>query len=83
MATSLYASINWLAIDHLQPRLYRASDYRQQSIIIIIIIKDIYIAQVRKGHNCVMSAEMTVWLRYCLCLCRRADKPYASVSAYS
>jgi len=32
--------------------------------IIIIIIKDIYIAQVRKGHKCAMSAEMAVWLLY-------------------
>ena len=31
-------------------------------IIIIIIIKDIYIAQVRKGHKCATSAEMAVWL---------------------
>ena len=30
------------------------------AIIIIIIIKDIYIAQVRKGHKCAMSAEMAV-----------------------
>ena len=29
-------------------------------IIIIIIIKGIYIAQVRKGHKCAMSAEMAV-----------------------
>ena len=35
-------------------------------IIIIIIIKGIYIAQVRKGHKCAMSAEMAVWLRNCL-----------------
>jgi len=35
-------------------------------IIIIIIIKDIYITQVRKGHNCAISAEMAVWLRNCL-----------------
>jgi len=34
-------------------------------IIIIIIIKGIYIAQVRKGHKCAMSAEMAVWLRNC------------------
>ena len=40
-----------------------------QSIIIIIIIKDIYITQVRKGHKCAMSAEMAVWLLNCLCLC--------------
>jgi len=33
-------------------------------IIIIIIIKGIYIAQVRKGHKCAMSAEMAVWLGY-------------------
>ena len=37
-------------------------------IIIILIIKHIYIAQVRKGHKCAMSAEMAVWLRNCLCL---------------
>jgi len=36
--------------------------------IIIIIIKSIYIPQVRKGHKCAMSAEMAVWLRNCLCL---------------
>jgi len=35
-------------------------------IIIIIKIKDIYIAQVREGHKCAMSAEMAVWLRNCL-----------------
>jgi len=34
-------------------------------IIIIIIIKGIYAAQVRKGHKCAMSAEMAVWLRNC------------------
>ena len=37
-------------------------------IIIIIIIKGIYTAQVRKGHKCAMSAEMAVWLRNCLYL---------------
>jgi len=37
-------------------------------IIIIIIIKDIYLAQVRRGHKCAMSAEMAVWLRNCLYL---------------
>ena len=37
-------------------------------IIIIIIIKGIYIAQVRKGHKCAMSAEMAVWLCNCLYL---------------
>jgi len=37
-------------------------------IIIIIIIKGIYIAQVRMGHKCAMSAEMAVWLRNCLYL---------------
>jgi len=36
--------------------------------IINIVIKDIYIAQVRKGHKCAMSAEMAVWLRNCICL---------------
>jgi len=34
----------------------------------IIIIKGIYIAQVRKDHKCAMSAEMAAWLRNCLCL---------------
>jgi len=38
------------------------------TIIIIIIIKDICIAQVRKGHKCAMSAEMVVWLHNSLCL---------------
>ena len=33
---------------------------------LIIIIKGIYIAQVRKGHKCAMSAQMAVWLRNCL-----------------
>jgi len=28
----------------------------------IIIIKDIYIAQIREGHKCAVSAEMAVWL---------------------
>ena len=32
------------------------------------IIKEIYIAQVHKGHKCAMLAEMAVWLRVCLCL---------------
>jgi len=36
--------------------------YYDFSLLIIIIIKDIYIAQVRKGHKCAMSAEMAVWL---------------------
>jgi len=31
-----------------------------RQVIIIIIIKGIYIAQVRKGHKCAMSAEMAV-----------------------
>ena len=38
-------------------------------IIIVIAIKDIYVAQVRKGHKCAMSAEMAVWLRNYVCLC--------------
>ena len=37
-------------------------------VVIIIIIKGIYIAQVRKGHKCAMSAEMAVWLRNCVYL---------------
>jgi len=37
-------------------------------ITIIITIKDIYIAQVRKGRKCAMSAEMAVWLCNCLCI---------------
>jgi len=36
--------------------------------IIIIIIKDIYIAEVCKSHKVAMSAEMAVRLRNCLCL---------------
>ena len=39
-----------------------------QLMVIIIIIKGIYIAQVRKGHKCAMSAEMAVLLRNCLYL---------------
>jgi len=35
-------------------------------IIIIIIIKDIYVLQVRRGHKCAMSEEMAVWLHNCL-----------------
>ena len=35
-------------------------------LIIIIIIKGIYMAQVRNGHKCAMSAQMAVWLRNCL-----------------
>ena len=36
---------------------------RPQGASIIIIIKGIYIAQVRNGHICAMPAEMAVWLR--------------------
>jgi len=36
-------------------------------VIVIIINKDIYIAQVRKGQKCAV-AEMAVWLRNCQCL---------------
>ena len=46
------------------------SQQRLRSIVItviIIIINDIYIAQVCcKGHKCAMSTEMAVWLRNCL-----------------
>ena len=41
----------------------------------IIIIKDIYIAQVRKSHKCAMSAEMAVWLR-------RPLTVYVSIAIY-
>ena len=44
------------------------TDWLTFYIIITIIIKVIYIAQVRKGHKCAMSAEMAVWLRNCLYL---------------
>ena len=37
-------------------------NFSETTYIIIIIIKGIYIAQVRKGHKCAMSAEMAVWL---------------------
>ena len=46
-----------------------SSNHLHTIIIIILIIKHIYIAQVRKGHKCAMSAEMAVWLRNCLSLC--------------
>jgi len=42
--------------------------YGHNVSITIIITKDIYIAQVRKGHKCAASAEMAVWLHNCLCL---------------
>jgi len=47
------------------------SDFNLNFIIIIFftlgryipeIIKNVYIAQVRKGHKCATSAEMAVWL---------------------
>ena len=41
--------------------------FRENIIIIIIIIKDIYTVQVRKGHKCATSAETAVMLRNCLC----------------
>jgi len=41
----------------------------------IIIIKDIYIAQVRKSHKCAMSAEMAAWLR-------RPLTVYVSIAIY-
>jgi len=44
------------------------STARTITTIIIIIIKGIYVAQVRKGHKCAMSAVMAVWLRNCLYL---------------
>jgi len=50
-----------------------SNDLSLRGIIIIIIIKDIYIAQVRKGHKCAMSAEMAAWLRNCL---------YVSIAIY-
>ena len=50
-----------------RPRRMRAVS-TSRYIIIIIIIKGMYIAQVRKGHKCAMSAEMAVCLRNCLCL---------------
>ena len=47
---------------------------------IIIIIKDVYIAQVRKGHKCAMSAEisnrLTGWMYVCNFL------SFAGMSAY-
>ena len=36
--------------------------------LLLLLTKGIYIAQVRQGHKCAMSAEMAVWLRNCLCL---------------
>ena len=42
--------------------------FTRDAVYIIIVIKGIYIAQVRKGHKCAMSADMAVWLHNCLCL---------------
>ena len=46
----------------------KSASRSRQITIIIIIIKGIYIAQVRKGHKCAMSSERAVWLRNCLYL---------------
>jgi len=34
-------------------------------LLLLLLFKGIYIAQVRKGHTCAMSAQMAVWLRNC------------------
>jgi len=51
-------------------RLIYQTSYEERKafllFLLLIIIKGIYIAQVRKGHKCAMSAEMAVWLRNCL-----------------
>ena len=47
--------------------------------IIIIIIKGIYIAKVRKGHKCAMSAEMAVWFGYVTVIIR----PHAKIMVHS
>jgi len=45
--------------------LLQVAPYRFPFIIIIIfIIEDIYIAQVRNGHKCAMSAQMAVAYGY-------------------
>ena len=49
---------------------------------IIIIIKDIYIAQVRKGHKCAMSVEMAVWfLLYYRCMLQKRRHRLALMSS--
>ena len=53
---------------HLQLLLHFLNELKLLTCWVIIIIKGIYIAQVRKGHKCTMSAEMAVWLRNCLYL---------------
>ena len=70
--SEIRVSVQSLA-DHCKTTDDIASVWVRTSIVIIIIIiiniiKDIYIAQVRKGHKCAMSAEMAVWLRNCLCI---------------
>jgi len=60
----------WCQLHVLKLKLFESSQLMPicKIIIIIIIIKGIYIAQVLKGYKCAMSAEMAVWLRNCLCL---------------
>jgi len=49
-------------------RRWKRNVVSRVSSISTIIIKDMYVAQVRKGHKCAMSAKMAVWLRNCLCV---------------
>ena len=64
-------------LEHVAVQVQRADFVLQETqtdhpetthYIITIIIKDIYIAQVHKGHKCSVWAEMAVWLCNCLCL---------------
>jgi len=60
IAYFLQKSVNFRQIMHVTIATTRVSFFLNISIIsIIIIIKDIYIAQVRKGHKCAsaLSAE--------------------------
>ena len=67
-ALSLYISFRLFRCV-MQPLVIPATIFALSPLlIIIIIIKDIYIAQVCKGHKCAMSTEMAVWLHNCLCL---------------
>ena len=50
-------------INGLEELLYLQEQNLQHGII-IIIIKGIYIVQVRKGHKCAMSPEIAVWSLY-------------------
>jgi len=66
MRASLLVAISsdtWANADNIEPgEGWHADIHIHNSVIIItIFIKNIYIAQVRRGHKCAMLAEMAVW----------------------